>query len=319
MRFNKILFSLTGLTTLSLTIPGIEPVDNCNSLVTLSKFTGLENLTFPIKYSGKFFSSNKTTFNLYNASTTAKLYTKTYNSSFTGEVNLDLPIKGRLKTAGLKIEILTYLNSTLKHSCSGVIYPYKKEYFNINAYRNETIEIKGNYLSLNNYQFFTDESYDFTEINDYLSVKTNSILDLSNIYFKYTGFGEYTSGDIYLNIRDYKNVFPHLNKVNDVISLKMNKVVENNLVTLYLDEEMYVKEDTLEMYSSNNPHTTLTKDLYIPSGKEEELVDDDIYISISNSGYSGSEFTIPFSFYYINKYFGECYESDYCIFGGVKQ
>ena len=153
----------------------------------------------------------------------------------------------------------------------------------------------------------------------YLSVNTNNSLDLSQLTFKYNGFGEYLSGNIYLNIRDYKNVFPYLSKVDNVVSIRMKKEQINDEISLSLNETMYVNKDTLEMYQNSTSNVIETTDLFVPIGKEADLLDDDIFISIVDSGHSQADFTIPFNFYYNKRYFGECYESDYCIHGGIKE
>ena len=315
MRFKQLLLPLSGLISIS-AVSYRDPTFNSTS--TLYRFDGTTNLSLPVRIGVGLYGDHKITVTMYNAKTEAKLYTKAISPT-TNTFNISLPIKNRLKADGLRIQFEHYISGSVRHTNSGVIYPYKKEYINVNAYRNEPFIVKGVYLRIKSYEFLTDETFDFTELNEYLSVGANNKLDFSYLRFKYDAYGDYSCGDIYLHIKDYKNVFPHLQNNNQEISIKMKYEQNEGDICLSLDQEMYVNKTTLEMYASPYSNTEATSDLFIPAGKEEDFADDDIYITMEDSGYSLTDFTLPFNFYYSKKYFGECYNSDFCIEGGIKE
>lgn len=323
MRFNKTLLSLSGLFTLSLTNSFKDPI--CNSINTLTSFSNNSSPDIQLKVGLPMYTDHRITASLYNASTDAKVYTKTYTkrdytpSSDGFTLTANLPIKGRLNSYGVRIEFVHMISGEVRHTNSGVIYPLTEESININAYRNEPFIKRGTYLKIENYKFYTDESYDFSDMNDYLSVNSNNALDFSSVNFVYDAYGEFFSGDIYLNIRDYRNIFPNLKKNNDVISIKMKSAQNNNVISLDINETMYVNKNTLDMYSQMSSNCEATKSLFIPIGKEEELSENDIYITMHDVSYGLTDFTIPFNFYYSRNYFGECFDSDYCIHGGVRE
>ena len=315
MQFKKLLIPLTGLVSIS----GVSYQDpSFNSTATIMRFDGTVNLNIPVRVGIPIYSDHKITINLYNAKSGNKLYTKAISAT-QSTTSLPLQIKGRMKADGVMVEIEHYISGRVRHTNSGVIYPYKKQYINVNAYRNEPFIVKGVYLRIKSYEILTDETFDFTELNEYLSVGANNKLDFSYLSFKYDAYGNYTCGDIYLHIKDYKNVFPHLQNANHEISIKMKHEQNEEEICLSLDQEMYVNTTTLEMYPSPYSNTEATSDLFIPAGKEEDFADDDIYITMEDSGYSLTDFTLPFNFYYSKKYFGECYNSDFCIEGGIKE
>ena len=323
-KLNKVLFSLLG----TLTISAIDnPISNrkpvFNSDIALSCFSSEENYALPVTITE--FSSilYKLVFSIYNASNNAKVYTKTYIGSKIGthlpvKFNIDIPIKNRLKTDGLKLEFIHSLDKEYENE-SAIIYPYQKQNINITAYRKEPLVCRGNYLLIKDYKTYSDETFDFTNLNDYLSVSTNNKLDLSNIVFKYIAGSEFQTGDITLNIKDYNNVFPNLVKKDGVISLKMKYRQIEDEIYLELDEELYVNSITLDMSNNQMANCVVTDSFYIPSNKEDDFLGDEIYISMQNCGFSLNNFMIPFNFYFSKKYVGECYESDYCIHGGIKE
>ena len=317
MKFKNLLLPLSSVLVIS--AAPTQRIPTYNSDIALARFDNSENLTLPITIYGTIKDKQEFIVSMYNAETDAKVYTKSYLNP-ASNFDIALPIKNRVKASGLRIQIDRYIAGNLRNTSSGVIYPYKKNYINITSYRNEPYISRGNYFAISTTNVKTDEEFDFTDINEYLSTETNNILDLSQIQFRYTAFGStFTCGDIYFNIVDYNNVFPHLNKVNNVISLKMKATQNLSKVSLSLDTQLYVNSNTLEMYLYESLDCVSTCDLYIPAGKEEDFINDDIYISIRDAGYSQTDFTIPFNYYYSKKYFGECYDSDYCIHGGIRE
>ena len=326
MKNRKILSALFGLLTVSAINPSVVSFKpDFNSDIALMRFTGNENLSLPISFVKTSNSAYKLVFTIYNASTGNSVYTKTYKGSEIGtklpvRFNINLPIRNRLKSDGLRLEFVHSLSAlnTLPVE-NGVIYPYQKQYINISAHKDEPFVFQGNYLLIKDYKVYTDEQFDFNNLNEYLSVTRDNKLELSNISFKYSSPTEFQSSGVTLNIRDYNNVFPNLKKNGNIISLKMKYTQNEDEINLQLDEQLYVNNDNFDMSTSKLANYTETDAIYIPTNKEDDLLDNDIFITMLDCGYSAVDFTIPFNFYYSKKYIGECYDSDYCIHGGIKE
>ena len=232
---------------------------------------------------------------------------------------LYLPFEQYLSSSGLNIEMIYRLGANNTMWSNAKVYPFIEEEINVSMYRKEPYVRDGVYLSVDESELHSKEEFDFTDLNEFITTERNSVLDLSHLKFKYNCQHEFSSSDIYLRIKDYNDLFPNLNHFNGEVSLKMKFVQENNGITLILDEQLYVNKYTYEMSSNPMENYEETNMLYLPKGKENLLEDNEIYIFIKDAGYSLTDFTIPFTFYLNNKYVGECYDSDYCITGGVKQ
>ena len=325
----RIIRSLVA-TTLAIIVPekpGFEyktPVIN-SELVSI--FNGENNISLPMAVTKSINSTYKVISTIYNPVQNTKLYTKTYTysdmgatgSSFPRRFDINLPFKGRLKADGLKVEF-EYKNGTTQLDLQSVIvYPYIKKSINVTQYKTENYIARGNYILVQEMKMYADEEFIFKDLNDFISLGSNGKIDLSTINFKYNAPIDFACGDICLHIKDYKDVFPQLQSSNKNITLKMKATQNEELISLSLDEQLYVNEDTLEMSKTNLPNTVPVNDLFVGAGKEELLYDDEFYITINDAGVSLTDITMPFNFYLSKKYVGQCYESDFCITGGIKK
>ena len=246
-------------------------------------------------------------------------YNELSSGSYPKAYDFLMPFEQYFTNKGLKINLSHKLLHNQSLQTSAVIYPSKKEEVNVSGYRNNRYVREGDYLSVVDACLCSKEEFDFTDLNEYLAIGKSNKLDLSNIKFKYLCPHPFYSEDIYLTIRDFNNVFPQLKNSNNEIVLKMNYIQENDEISLVLDTKLYVNKETYEMSFEKGEKYIEVNTLFIQNGKEKYLMDDEAFISIKNAGYSETDFKIPFSFAFTNKYLGECYDSDYCITGGVKQ
>ena len=326
MKYKPILFALLGVCVLSAAnvVPIIDDQPIFDSDITLSKFTGEENLVLPVTITKFSSTAYKLIVSIYNAVSGNKLYTKTYLGSEIGtslpvKFDIALPIKNRLRTDGLRIAFEHYLKKEIYYSDEAIIYPYQKKYVNISGFRKEPYISKGNYLKIVDHKVYTDEVFNFTNLNEFLTVETNNKLDFSSVVFKYDSFDPFFCNHITLHIKDHNNVFPYLQTSNQMVTLKMKYTQIEDDIYLDLDEQLYVNKYTLEMARDPMSNFIETNSLFIPSNKEDEFMGDEVEIKLFDIGYSEVDFTMPFNFYFSKKYVGECYESDYCIHGGIKE
>ena len=327
-RFDKLLFSLLSTTTISGIIDTpIQPeisVPEIHSDIVLSGFTNRDE-TLPIIFPTVTYYQYKMEVQFINIATKEEMYDIVVPAKDIGyyvderKYDLYLPFEQYLTSDGLSIILTHHLKSPKKEMSTATVYPFFEEEINVAMYRKEPYIREGVYLSVDDSNIHSTEEYDFTDLNEYITVGKGNKLDLAHLKFKYNCPHELSCGDIYLKIKDYNNLFPNLNRVNGEVSLKMKFVQENNEITLSLDEQLYVNKSTHNMSSTLLDNYEETNTIYVPYGKEELLMDDEMYITIKDAGYSLTDFVIPFNFYFSNKYLGECYDSDYCITGGVKQ
>ena len=322
-RINKIVLPLLSLCSLSATNPPsiAEPLKPkvCSDGV-LSLFTN-EDVILPLLVSETIYYQFEMSFRFVNIATHEFVYFKNIKRTdlTLNHYDLVLPFEQYLNPDGINIVFTATMAKDKTEISTAKILPFKEEAINVSAYRKEPYVRDGAYLSIDDTKINSKETYDFTDLNEYLTLGKNNRLDLSNIKFKYLCPHPLTCGDIYLKIKDHRNLFPNVNKVNGEVSLKMKFEQEEDNISLKLDEKLYVNKTTLEMSSTYLDNYDEVDTLFLPNGKEKMLCDDEIYITIKDAGYSLTDITIPFSFYFTNKYVGECYESDYCISGGVRQ
>lgn len=314
--------SSVALLAFTPTLPELK-VPVVNSVLTRF-FSTESDAIIPITITKSISTLYKIKVTLYDLSDN-KLYERTYTANDMGgtslPVNYDLilPFKDYLTPNGLKVE-LEYKNSkTVLDTQMVTVYPYSKKTVNITAYRKEDYVDKGNYIQILEMKMFSDETYSFKDLNEYIALGENSKLELNSISFAYDSPFNFACSEVYLKIKDYQNVFPNLQDENKDIILRMKYTQNNKIISLSLNEDLYVNQDTLEMSRVQLPNTVKTNDIFVSLGKEELLYDDDVSINIKNAGLSYTDFYMPFSYYLNKKYVGQCYESDYCITGGIKQ
>lgn len=282
-------------------------------------FNSSQDYSINVKNSGKGSVTIKT--NIYNGENDGLVSTSTtYLVNSARSYSINLPFKNRLKAPGLRVEFVANLSKAeSEYTISGMIYPYLKQSFNTKYFHQEPIEIKGTYLLIKDNIMYVDERFNFIDTLEYLSTDKYNAVCINEIKFLYDIGYDFSCEYIEYHIKDYQNVFPNLNKNNSEVVLKMKYLQNDNEISLDLDQALYVNQDTLEMSSSPLAGYGKTNKLYIPIGKEELFAENESYILLKNAGYSRSDFIIPFTFYFNKKYVGECYNSDFCISGGIKE
>ena len=293
----------------------------CNSVTTLSHFLDSENLTQDIRVMCQ--GGDLTlTVKLYVASTDALVVTKTYNETLTKDVakiiSVALNTKYRLKNTGLKIEYnFNYDNRTF--STSGVIYPFSKQSVDVSYNKSSPITFNGVLLNMKQNKITTDETFDFKDTSEYLSVNEKNAIDFTEIGFLYNNLLDLPYESIEYHIKDYENIFPDIHKENNEVVVKLKAVQNGENITLDYNDDLYVNPNDNHMSSTPAADSIKSQALYLPVGKEKLFENDDSYILIKSGGYSETDFTIPLRFYLDKKFIGQCYEADYCISGGVKE
>ena len=285
-----------------------------------SHFSNEENVETTLEITPRSTGDFKTRLRVYNNLTDALVYTKTYTTSVvaknTYSLQMVIPTKNRLTEDGLKLEIQYTLNSDT-YTTTGVIYPYESKSIAVNR-QNLIITNKGVLFKIRSRVIVTDETLDFTDFPEYLSLKSGNAIDFSNLTFGIDKNIGFSCGNIGLLIKDNTKVYPNL-VTGSKVTLHCDYIVNESEVTIYLNEQMYVKPDTLEMSKTKLNGMVPTTELFVPVGKEELLTTDDFRLVITNAGYSEATINIPLNFFYSKKVIGQCFDSEYCISGGIRE
>lgn len=287
----------------------------------LTKVTGEKNVSITIDVVPIKADTYTIVSRVYNNFTNTLLFSNTFSehvglqgTSYT----INYPIRYKLTGNGLRFEYeISY--HTISFTCSGVLYPFNKQVVNVFQYRNDIYQIHNRYLMLQTKAVMDVESYDFRNLNEYLSKKTNNSIDFSSVKFSYLHDFDFTYTSAVYRIKDYKGVYPYLRKTNDEAEITLSCIKDKHNISFVIEDDLYVNPETLEMSSYPLPNFVSTNELFIPIGKQELLQENDSYILIEEAGYSALDLMIPFSYYFNKKMVGLCYESDYCIEGGVKE
>ena len=256
--------------------------------------------------------NNKTNALLYSGNRTSMVSSKGITMSF------NLPIRYKLTGDGLRFSFSASSNQ-LALSRSGVLYPYLKKSINALQYRNSTYNAENCFLKLEKENLITDESFGFYDYNEFISKSKNNTIDFSSVKMQYLMDYDFRYEKVEYHIKDYNNIYPNLYRENNEVVLNMNCISNNSELSFELDDELYVNPETLEMSSTRYKKYVKTDSLYIPIGKQSLLEENDSYIIIKEAGYSANDIILPLTYYFSKPLLGLCYNSEYCIEGGVKQ
>lgn len=226
---------------------------------------------------------------------------------------MELTIEGRMST-GVKID-LTIDTRNFQ------IYLYKpvRNAININRYRNGLYQTEHHFFKISRNQVLYTESFDFQETTEYISCDRGNKLVLSDIYFSYLDF-PFTAKKASLVINDYYKIYPalHTNSATNLIDFPLMYEQDSEKITFSSMARLYVNPTTLDLRPFKTDGYVSTRDIYVPIGKEDKLANTEIYIRIEEAGYGLTTITIPLQFSDFKQLFGFCYESDFCIEGGIK-
>lgn len=258
---------------------------------------------------------------MYNNKTNALLFSTSFNEYVTisGKTfTINYPLRYRMTGDGLRF---TYdiSRGTISQSRSAILYPCNQVVVNALLWKNEDFRTENRFIKIEKNAVVTGESFSFRNYNEYLAKDIDNSINFSSVNFSYLHSYDFVYQEAEYHIKDYNNVYPYLNHVNDEVVLKMKCLNNNGNISLSLDDDLYVKGDTLEMSSNYIKGYVQTDKLFIPVGKQTLLEENDSYILVKEAGYSAVDIKLPLSYYFNKKIIGQCYESDYCIEGGVRE
>ena len=235
------------------------------------------------------------------------------------EAPFSIDMYNYLTSSGLKLDFTFSKINEPNEIKTITLYPnYQSEVIYANLQKEEVITIDNVCFGMITNQLFKSESFDFTNLNEYFTKNNGGQIDLSEVHFEYSVSNAFRYGSAYLEITDYQNLFPLLDgsliKKVPIFLFQASKTI-----SFSINSGMYVNNVTHEMSDTPIDGYVETDYFYIPMNKEKDFMKNDYQIVIYDAGFSHSEIHIPLIFYSDSQSLGFCYDSDFCISGGIRQ
>lgn len=234
----------------------------------------------------------------------------------------------KVRSAPFSIDMYNYLTSsglrlelTIDNKAQSLdFYPdHESLLMDASINKDNPIRIDNVCLGLNHGTFFNSEKFDFTNLTEYFSKNESGALDLSEIHFEYSVANSFIYEEAYLEIVDYENLFPLINPGNQIKRIPININKQTYDIGFSIKSNMYVNSQTREMSDTPLDNYISTNEIYIPLNREEDFIKNDFRIIVNNCGFSHSSIAIPLGFYSSTQSLGYCYDSDFCVSGGIRE
>ncbi|MBQ6920306.1 MAG: hypothetical protein IJQ72_00185 [Bacilli bacterium] len=288
------------------------------SSTVITKLTGNENTSITLMFDPLVPTNYTVVSRLYNHTTNALLFSSTMEETIGKPYTVNYPTRYKLNSSGLRFEYeISYMRIISK--LSGVLYPFVAKTINALQYKDEDYVTENAFIKVESTKVVTGEKFNFDNYNEYLSKNEDNSLDFSTakIYYLHSYDFNYLKAEYH--IKDYKDVYPNLKHENDEVVLNVDCVKNGTEISFVINEDLYVKPDSLEMSSSKLSGYIKTDKLFVPINKQKLLEENDSYILIKEAGYSCIDIKLPFTYFFNKKIVGLCYNSDYCISGGIRE
>ena len=321
MKFKRKLLFISSLPLCLSATPHTRIRYSFTSGNVLTKLTGNGNASLTLTIKPVFADDYTIVSRLYNHTTNALLFSSTFDE-FVGKEGttyaVNYPLRYKLNSNGLRFEYeISYSNKT--DTISGVLYPFVAKTINALQYKDEDYVTENAFIKVESTKVVTGEKFNFDNYNEYLSKNEDNSLDFSTAKIYYLNSYDFNYLKAEYHIKDYKDVYPNLKHENDEVVLNMDCIKNDTEISFVINEDLYVKPDSLEMSSSKLSGYIKTDNLFVPINKQKLLEENDSYILIKEAGYSCIDIKLPFTYFFNKKIVGPCYDSDYCISGGIRE
>ncbi len=315
------LFAFTGITPFNkfdkfmLDFPTVGPFEkNCRNV----NLTGEIIPTITTENVSESFCFGPTKTDLRNAQSKKKHDVTKANGY---SVTFYLPTKEYLDDDGMycRFMILDSSGESL-YKFEFTLVPKNSQTIKIDDYKTSSYCLTGTIMKVGSIVNKDSETFLFSNTLDFFNIDSYFRLDLSSISFIYTcSYSDIVYSSIYLKFIDYNVVFPYLDNIdsNGLSYFQLPLKVSRNLLNINFDfrDKMYVNPATLEMSKTAKVGYKLTKYLYLPINKKNDLLDQEFTIIVNNFGYNQTSFEIPVRYMTDHSLIGDCSTSDYCVVG----
>lgn len=201
------------------------------------------------------------------------------------------------------------------------LYPMEKTTINPTEYSESYVEFKPTCLAFNNSGIVTyQEKYQFSNFYDYFLIDTYYRLLIDQFIFNYQFLQDLTYQTAVLKFAKNELLFPFLDlDENNEITIPLQLVKEDKNYRLSFSETMYVNPLTLQMSFSPLANFVATSYFYLPKNGMKLLQNRDFNFLITGLGQNHSTFQWSASLLMENNLLGPCFDSDYCVIGGIAE
>ncbi len=320
MKFIKLL-SLPAVSVLSLTVRGDKVIEvpkfHFNDVFyDLSSYDTLDFRVIDVATTEQFVINLRG----YLASNDQLLFDKQSRiTSRRREAPFSIDLYSYLTSSGLKLEFtFSHINEPNETRTITLFPNYQSQTIHANLQKDKAVTIDNVCFGMVSNRLFKSESLDFTNLNEYFTKNNGGQIDISEVHFEYSVSNAFRYGNAYLEITDYQNLFPHIG--GSLLKLiPISIMQQSHLISFSINSGMYVNNVTHDMSDTPIDGYVETDYFYIPMNKEKDFIKNDFRIVINDAGFSHSEIYIPLIFYNDSQSLGFCYDSDFCISGGIRE
>lgn len=168
----------------------------------------------------------------------------------------------------------------------------------------------------------TSEYYQFLNTVESISIKDDYSINLEEISFTYCNGEKLINKDedMYLVFDDKDHSFTSIDcDINGKVKIPLKAVQNGNEITFDYKNKMYVNPSSLEMSLEPKFGFEETDNFYISPNKQPQISSNSIEIYLHNFGRNNIDVHIPLNAAFSNSFIGSCYDSDFCIDGGIKK
>lgn len=229
--------------------------------------------------------------------------------------------RDRLTSSGLELTFTIKENDVEIKNKKIILYPKQANTINGFDYTYKPYEIKNRTFRIFNDSIqCTSESFSFQNTVSTLLVNDQNYIDLTEMNFAYnfnTSF-EFKCSEAYLKINDKFNTFHYLTKDKDGnIFIPINLIQNSNDINFEFKNKMYVNPNTLDMSLVEKEDYIETDKFYINPDKIAKFEKGDFEFVINDAGYNETNILLPMEIRAFRQAVGYCYDSTYCISGGI--
>lgn len=161
------------------------------------------------------------------------------------------------------------------------------------------------------------EKYKFYDFQREQEQSYYNYLDLDRINFSYTSAPDaiFTYQDCYIYLQNYNHWFDNIGTVfGNFRKIPISIINKGDAYHFELKDTIYVDKNTNRLFSACQENTFPTKKLFLPkNGYTTDKIQ--MNLNIKGVGYNEANISQTFLFSINRNYFGDCYNSEYCISG----
>lgn len=289
---------------------------------------GLSNQTSLLTISGAFSTMN-VNISYYTIKTGALVISENYNisdhliglNSF--KLNYNFQLKNRLTENGLKIVIGLYNNGLIETSATANIYP--KVNTEINGFDYSLMDYiisDRSFKIVDSNITYNKEVFSFKNTIDTLPYDNEYKIDLSQLSFTYSYpelITDFDSENV-LRVYDSKNLFPSFFKGREgYFDIPIKLTTNGNELNFAFRDNMYHNPIKMDMSPIQKSGYKLVNNFYMSPVTYEQLDDGYFEFIIKNVSLNNLTIRLPMKIASLKNLFGYCFDSQYCIDGGIKE